>query len=149
MWDSPCLPFGEGESWVLLMFLFPPSVFVECREERVGVCRLFLHEGEVQSGGKGQCSAVDRCASHDKDSLVLRAMLQSLLERGIDLAVGQTGEGAAQHDVASAGQGPVGQRRIGLAAHEDGVSPRERFEAGEILRDMPGQRAVRPYGTLG
>lgn len=76
-------------------------------------------------------------------------MPQCLFWRSIYLTPGQLCDRPAQHDVASPGQRAVGQRGIGLAPHEHGVAPGQLLEAGKILRDMPGKRAVSAYGMMG
>ena len=99
--------------------------------------------------GQRKCFTVDGGSAHDKHLFLIAYVRKALFERTIYLTPGQLCDRLAQHDVASPGQRAVGQRGIGLAPHEHGVTPGQLLEAGKILRDMPGERAVGAYGTMG
>lgn len=75
-------------------------------------------------------------------------MAQRLVEGGAYLTIRQRGKRGAHHYVAAPRQSTVGERLEGVPSHDDGVTPSDALEMGEVVWQVPRQSAVATYSAV-
>ena len=108
--------------------------------------------------GEGHGGGIDAGTANDKDvvvegsmaeTIVKPAMGESLVKRSVALATRQGAKRRGQHNVAPVGQGSLGKRVEGVAAHYDGMAGSKQAETPHVVGQAIEELVVIAYSTVG
>ena len=134
---------------VVLLGKQTPFALVDLGEEHIGIVGTGVQMGEAEAVGQGQGLGIDTSTSYNIYMCVGGQGGKGFLQRGEHFyARGIIVFLARQYDVATIGEGALGQRLKGATSHNDGMAGGEGFEALQVGTKMIEEVVIPTYGTI-